>query len=111
MPSRLAKPPALVPQATASIIAVPMGLAFRSSMLSQRGSDYILAAQTLGLSRRTITMSHVLPNSVGPVIVQATLVLATAIIEVAETTTVVRRTLRGREIARFDSSSEASLGQ
>ena len=36
---------------------------------------------------------------------------APAIIEVAETTTVVRRTLRGREIARFDSSSEASLGQ
>jgi hypothetical protein len=36
---------------------------------------------------------------------------APAIIEVVETTTVVRRTLRGREIAQFDSSSEASLGQ
>ncbi|GAB3534551.1 ABC transporter permease subunit [Arthrobacter tecti] len=55
----------------------------RSSMLSQRGSDYILAAQTLGLSRRTITMSHLLPNSVGPVIVQATLSLATAVIDAA----------------------------
>ena len=55
----------------------------RSSMLSQRGSDYVLAAQTLGLSRRTITMSHVLPNSMGPVIVQATLTLATAVIDAA----------------------------
>lgn len=55
----------------------------RSSMLSQKGSDYVLAAQTLGLSRGTITMSHVLPNSVGPVIVQATLTLATAVIDAA----------------------------
>ena len=55
----------------------------RSSMLSQRGADYILSAQTLGLSRRTITMSHLLPNSMGPVIVQATLTLATAVIDAA----------------------------
>lgn len=55
----------------------------RSSMLAQRGADYILAAQSLGLRRRTIIMSHLLPNSLGPTIVQATLNLATAIIEVA----------------------------
>ncbi|GAA4381625.1 ABC transporter permease [Paeniglutamicibacter cryotolerans] len=55
----------------------------RSSMLSQRGADYVLAAQTLGLSKRTITMSHLLPNSLGPVIVQATLTLATAVIDAA----------------------------
>jgi peptide/nickel transport system permease protein len=55
----------------------------RSSMLQQRSADYVLAAQTLGLSRRTITMSHVLPNSLGPVIVQATLALATAVIDAA----------------------------
>ena len=35
----------------------------RSSMLTQKGSDYVLAAQTLGLSRGRITMSHVLPSS------------------------------------------------
>lgn len=34
-----------------------------------------------------------------------------AITEVAETTTVVRRTFNGREIASIDSSSEASLSQ
>jgi peptide/nickel transport system permease protein len=55
----------------------------RGSMLAQRGSDYVLAAHALGLQRRTIVMSHLLPNSLGPTIVQATLNLSTAIIEVA----------------------------
>jgi peptide/nickel transport system permease protein len=55
----------------------------RGSMLSQGRSDYVLAADALGLRKGRIVMSHVLPNSVGPTIVQATLNLATAIIEVA----------------------------
>jgi peptide/nickel transport system permease protein len=55
----------------------------RGSMLSQNKSDYVLAATALGIRRRRIIMGHVLPNSVGPTIVQATLNLATAIIEVA----------------------------
>jgi peptide/nickel transport system permease protein len=55
----------------------------RGSMMGQRGQDYVLAASSLGLRQRRIVMSHVLPNSLGPLIVQATLVLATATIEVA----------------------------
>lgn len=55
----------------------------RGSMLSQGRSDYVLAANALGIRRRRIVMGHVLPNSLGPTIVQATLNLATAIIEVA----------------------------
>jgi peptide/nickel transport system permease protein len=55
----------------------------RGSMLSQNQSDYVLAARALGIRRRRIVLGHVLPNSVGPTIVQATLNLATAIIEVA----------------------------
>jgi peptide/nickel transport system permease protein len=55
----------------------------RGSLLSQREADYVLAASSLGLRRRTVVLSHMLPNSLGPVIVQATLVLATATIEVA----------------------------
>ena len=55
----------------------------RASMLQQRSSDYVLSAQTLGLGRGRITMSHVLPNSIGPVIVQGTLTLATAVIDAA----------------------------
>lgn len=55
----------------------------RGSMLGQRSADYVLAASSLGLRRRRVVMSHLLPNSLSPVIVQGTLTLATAIIEVA----------------------------
>ncbi|GIG39439.1 ABC transporter permease [Cellulomonas phragmiteti] len=66
------------------VVQVPVfARLLRGSMLAQKGQDYVLAARSLGLSRRTVTMSHVLPNSVSPVIVQATLLLATAVIEAA----------------------------
>jgi peptide/nickel transport system permease protein len=55
----------------------------RGSMLAQRDSDYALAARALGIRRSRIVFGHVLPNSLSPVIVQATLSLATAIIEAA----------------------------
>jgi peptide/nickel transport system permease protein len=55
----------------------------RGSMLSQARADYVTAAESLGIKRRNIVLGHVLPNSIGPTIVQATLNLATAIIEVA----------------------------
>ena len=55
----------------------------RGSMLGQGQADYVLAAGALGIRKRRIVMGHVLPNSIGPTIVQATLNLATAIIEVA----------------------------
>jgi peptide/nickel transport system permease protein len=55
----------------------------RGAMLSQRDSDYATAARSLGVRRRDVTLRHVLPNSVSPVIVQGTLTLATAIIDAA----------------------------
>ena len=55
----------------------------RGSMLAQGRSDYVLAANALGIKRRRIVLGHMLPNAIGPTIVQATLNLATAIIEVA----------------------------
>jgi peptide/nickel transport system permease protein len=67
-----------------AIVNVPIfARLLRGSMLGQRESDYVLAAHSIGLPRRKIVLSHVLPNSVGPVIVQATLTLATAIIDAA----------------------------
>ena len=55
----------------------------RGSMVAQGQADYVLAAEALGFKRRRVVVRHVLPNSMGPTIVQATLSLATAIIEVA----------------------------
>ena len=55
----------------------------RGSILSQRENDFVLAARSVGVPRRSILGSHILPNAISPVIVQATLALATAIIDVA----------------------------
>jgi peptide/nickel transport system permease protein len=55
----------------------------RGSILAVRESDYVLAARAVGVRRRAILASHILPNSISPVIVQGTLALATAIIDVA----------------------------
>jgi peptide/nickel transport system permease protein len=55
----------------------------RGSILAQRESDFVLAARAVGVRRPTILASHILPNSISPVIVQGTLAMATAIIDVA----------------------------
>jgi len=67
-----------------AIIQVPIfARLLRGSMLAQRGSDHVLAARSLGVRPRAIVFRHMLPNSLGPVIVQATLSLAVAIIDAA----------------------------
>ena len=55
----------------------------RGSILAQREADYVLAARSLGAPGRRLLLRHILPNSISPVIVQATLAMATAIIDVA----------------------------
>ena len=55
----------------------------RGSILAQRETDFVLSARAVGVRPFTILTSHVLPNSLSPVIVQGTLALATAIIDVA----------------------------
>jgi peptide/nickel transport system permease protein len=55
----------------------------RGSVLGQKGNDFVLAARAIGVPRRTILVSHILPNAISPVIVAATLALATAIIDAA----------------------------
>jgi peptide/nickel transport system permease protein len=42
-----------------------------------------MAARSVGVTRRSILASHILPNSISVVIVAATLAMATAIIDVA----------------------------
>nr|WP_042177829.1 ABC transporter permease [Kibdelosporangium sp. MJ126-NF4]CEL12796.1 Dipeptide transport system permease protein DppC (TC 3.A.1.5.2) [Kibdelosporangium sp. MJ126-NF4]CTQ98482.1 Dipeptide transport system permease protein DppC (TC 3.A.1.5.2) [Kibdelosporangium sp. MJ126-NF4] len=67
-----------------AIVQIPVfARLLRGSMLAQRYSDHVLAARALGVRQRAIVFRHMLPNSLGPVIVQATLVLAIAIIEAA----------------------------
>jgi peptide/nickel transport system permease protein len=55
----------------------------RGSILAQRENDFVLSARAVGVKPRVILVSHILPNALSPVIVQGTLALATAIIDVA----------------------------
>jgi peptide/nickel transport system permease protein len=66
------------------VVSVPIfARLLRGSMIAQANRDYVLAASSLGVRKSRIAISHIVPNSLAPVIVQATLTLATAIIEVA----------------------------
>ncbi|MFN2469412.1 MAG: ABC transporter permease [Gaiellaceae bacterium] len=55
----------------------------RGSILAAREHDYVLAARAVGVRGPSILVSHVVPNAISPVIVQGTLAMATAIIDVA----------------------------
>jgi peptide/nickel transport system permease protein len=55
----------------------------RGSLLALREADYVTAARSLGASNTRILLRHLLPNALSPLIVAATLALATAIIDVA----------------------------
>lgn len=66
------------------IIQVPIfARLLRGSILGQKEADYVLAARSVGVPGRKILLVHILPNSIAPLIVQGTLAMATAIIEVA----------------------------
>jgi peptide/nickel transport system permease protein len=45
----------------------------RAEVLRLRAEDYILAAEALGAPRRRIILRHLLPNTIGPLLVAATL--------------------------------------
>ncbi len=67
-----------------AVVQVPIfARLLRGSMLAQRYSDHVLAARSLGVKPGAIVFRHMLPNALGPVIVQSTLVLASAIIDAA----------------------------
>ncbi|MFJ5716251.1 nickel transporter permease [Neobacillus sp. NPDC093127] len=67
-----------------AVINIPnFGRLVRSKVLSVKQEEYIMSARAVGMKDTRILLRHILPNSVSPVIVQATLSIATAIIEAA----------------------------
>jgi peptide/nickel transport system permease protein len=67
-----------------AVVNVPIfARILRGSLLSLRESDYVTASRALGAPGSRLLMRHMLPNSLTPLIVAATLALATAIIDVA----------------------------
>lgn len=51
----------------------------RGQMLGLKDAEYVIAAQSMGASTRRIVFSHMLPNTLGPVIVAITFGVPTAI--------------------------------
>lgn len=80
---------ALGPELTNVMIAV--GISYiprfarlmRSAVLTVRELDYVSAARAAGASDVRIIFMHIFPNSINPIIVQATLALAGAILSAA----------------------------
>lgn len=67
-----------------AIVNVPIfARLLRSSLLGLREADYVIAARSVGVRGPTILTRHMLPNAIGPLIVQATLALATAVVDAA----------------------------
>lgn len=55
----------------------------RSAVLSVRNQEYIEAARSGGQSAVSIIMKHILPNCIGPIIINVTLSLGTVIMSIA----------------------------
>jgi peptide/nickel transport system permease protein len=73
---------------TLAILVIAIGLSFwvqyartvRGSVMVEKSRDYVAAAQLIGLPAPVIMLRHVLPNTMGPILVIATINLALAII-------------------------------
>lgn len=64
-----------------SIVSIPVFTRLvRGQVLSVKHNDYVLAAQSVGVRPGLIVFRHILPNSINPVIVQASLAVGFAII-------------------------------
>jgi len=57
-----------------------MARVVRSNMLALKNAEFIDAARVLGLSRREIIVKHLLPNSLGAIIVYGTLNVAYSVL-------------------------------
>jgi peptide/nickel transport system permease protein len=72
-------------------LTIAIGLAFspkfsrvvRSAVIGVRDNEYIEAARSIGALDKRIISRHVLPNCIGPIIVQVTLYVANAILTIA----------------------------
>jgi len=51
----------------------------RAGLLAQERRDYVLAAQTLGISRWRVLVRHIIPNTIDPIIVHTAIAMVVAI--------------------------------
>lgn len=67
-----------------SIVSIPVyARIVRSSVLSARENDYVTASRALGESSRGILIRRIMPNAITPLVVQGTLGIGGAVLEIA----------------------------
>ena len=65
--------------ALGAVCWLPMARLVRGQVLSLKEQEYVLAARALGASRWRIILRHLIPNSMGPILVYTTLAIPEAI--------------------------------
>ncbi|WP_054951386.1 ABC transporter permease [Numidum massiliense] len=73
--------PGIIAIAFAMVITgwVPMARIVRGQILKLKNQEYIMASRTLGASNARLIWKHLIPNTLGPVIVNLTFTIPTAI--------------------------------
>lgn len=65
--------------AIGTVYWVDMARVVRGQILTLKSQDYVAAARTMGAPTRWIMLRHLLPNTVGPILVTATMLIPSAI--------------------------------
>jgi peptide/nickel transport system permease protein len=71
-----------IPALTVSIVIFSLpgfGRLARAGLLAQERREYVLAAQSLGISRWRVMVRHILPNTMDPIIVHTAIAMVVAI--------------------------------
>lgn len=58
---------------------VPMAILVRGQVLQLKESEYALASESLGADKKWILLKHIIPNTLGPILVNITLTIPRAI--------------------------------
>jgi peptide/nickel transport system permease protein len=67
-----------------SVVSIPVYARIaRATVLTLKQAEYVTAARSVGVPSSRILFRHVFPNSISPVLVQGTLGIAAAILEIA----------------------------
>jgi len=65
--------------ALSSVYWVDMARVVRGQVLSLKQQEFVLASKSIGSSNRTIMLSHLIPNAMGPILVTVTMLIPSAI--------------------------------
>ena len=65
--------------ALSSVYWVDMARVVRGQVLSLKQQEFVLASKSIGSSNRTIMLTHLIPNAMGPILVTVTMLIPSAI--------------------------------